>query len=170
MAETTAPLDKATRTALEGLSDIVLPPPVSWMPHTTAWIVLAAILLLLLGWFALRWRHRYLANRYRREALAELVDIEAHINTRGAQSIVAMTALMKRVALAIWPRETIAALSGPEWVAFLRQKSGPNGVPDPIAAILDNHEYREPVRIDAAEATAFARALRLWTEGHRVST
>ena len=97
--------------ALEGLLEIGLPPPVSYAPETAGWwILLAALLLaaLLLAW---RWRRSWTANRYRREALAELAALEA-----GPGGAALLPELVKRTALAAAPREKVAALSGEKWL------------------------------------------------------
>jgi hypothetical protein len=167
MAEPDAPaIDSATRASLRGLSDIVLPEPVSWLPQTWGWAVVAVALLSIIVWLLLRRHRRHLANRYRRQALAELSAIEIRLGGDVSGSIAAMAALLKRVALAVWPRETVAALSGSAWVAFLQQHSGPVGLPDGAAAALADMEYHQSAT--AEEATAFAGALRRWIEAHRV--
>ena len=50
MAEAAVSLDATTRAALQKLADISVPAPVTWMPQTWGWAVLAAVALALLGW------------------------------------------------------------------------------------------------------------------------
>jgi hypothetical protein len=169
MSDPAPTLDAATRASLKGLSDIALPEPVSWLPQTWGWAVLAVALLLLVGWALLRWRRQYMADRYRREALAELSAIETQLGEDMPGAITAMAPLLKRTALAAWPRSAVATLSGAQWVAFLRQSGGPTGIPDNAAAILDDREYRQPTATTTDEAAGFARALRRWIDEHRVS-
>ena len=133
---------------LAGLADIVTPPPVSWLPQTWGWAVLGAVLLVLLAWMLWRWRKRREANRYRREALGELERI----------SLNEVPALLKRTALAAWPREQVAALSGAEWVAFLKVEGG-------LADLLNDAEYRS-ASLSNEEIKA---ATRRWIEEHHVS-
>lgn len=99
-----------------GLIDIPLPPEVNLWPAT--WPARIAIALLLIVAIVGTWkfvRHRR-ANRYRREALAELKQI-----TRMASQPIAtqLTLLVRRTALAAFPREEVASLSGEAWLAFL---------------------------------------------------
>lgn len=100
--------------ALDRLHDFYQPPPPSWMPQTTGWYVVFGLLLLLAAWIAWRvfagWRH----NRYRREALRELEQAD----------VASIPVLLKRTALAAWPREEVAALSGEPWLEFLEQTGG----------------------------------------------
>lgn len=170
MTDSTAPLDAKAQAALEKLADIAVPPPVSWVPHTWGWAVLAIVVALLAMWAGVRWYRRREANRYRREGLAELSRIEAGLGGDAiarAQAVAALAALLKRVALAAWPRRDVARLSGAAWVTFLRERSGAQFS---VAAgqLLDDAQYR-PEAVTMEQAAVFAQATRLWIERHRVS-
>lgn len=172
MAETAVSLDATTRAALQKLADIAVPPPVSWMPQTWGWAVLAAAMLALIGWLVVRGARRYAANRYRREGLSELDRIEAKLadDSERGKALAAMPELLKRVALAAWPRTEVASLSGTSWVAFLRAHGGAAGFPDNAARLLDDLEYRPHAPpMSADEARGIVGALRNWIEGHVVS-
>src|SRR5262245_43819712 len=102
---------------LAGLVDIPLPPPVSLWPQTTASrvaIALAAAGLVAATWWLIRW---WRATRYRRAALAELDAIASDMDRPPAQSAAALALLLRRTALAAFPREEVAELSGPPWLA-----------------------------------------------------
>jgi hypothetical protein len=105
----TAPLDK--------LHDFYQPPPPSWMPQTIGWYVLFTIIGLLLLWFGIHSIRKWLADRYRREALRELPTIP----------IDQLSALLKRTALSAWRRERVASLNGKEWLGFLDASSSERG-------------------------------------------
>ncbi|MDQ6436595.1 DUF4381 domain-containing protein [Mesorhizobium sp. LHD-90] len=171
-ADAAPQLDAATRAALQKLADIAQPPLVSWMPQTWGWAVLAVLVAALLFWGAWRWHRHRVRNRYRREALAELARIEAGLGAPEgrADAVAEAAALLKRVALAAWPRETVASLSGPDWVAFLRKTAGGSSFPDAAAALLDDAEYRGPPdrAVPKADEKAFLAAARRWIEGHHV--
>jgi hypothetical protein len=102
----TAPLDK--------LHDFYQPPPPAWTPQTIGWYVVFAILGLLVLWLVMHSIRRWHANRYRREALRQLESLSPD----------QYSALLKRTALAAWPREKVAALSGESWLNFLSQAGG----------------------------------------------
>ena len=165
-----APLPVAP--ALEKLADIVVPEPASWLPQTWGWAALAAVALVLAAWEYTRWRRRREANRYRALALRELARLEAALDDDAARvrALAALPELLKRVALAAWPRAEVAPLSGAPWVAFLREHAGRGGLPEAAARLLDDLEYRPSealARLGAEEAKACARAARAWIEGHR---
>jgi Ca-activated chloride channel family protein len=102
-----------------GLIDMPLPQAVSLWPQTgpaRLAIVVALAALIATAWWIVRRRR---SNGYRREALAELRWIERG-DTADTRAVVAdLAALVRRTALAAFPREQIVALTGPAWRAFL---------------------------------------------------
>jgi hypothetical protein len=172
MAEASAHLDTVSRAALQKLADVSVPPPVSWMPQTWGWAVLATALLALIAWLVMRGVRRHQSSRYRREGLGQLARIEARIadDSQRGEALAAMPELLKRVALAAWPRTEVASLSGEPWIAFLRAHGGVQGFPAAAARLLDDLEYRSRApTMSADEATLVAKAVRNWIEDHVVS-
>lgn len=105
-------------TSLENLHDIVVPPAVSWWPLAPGWYALAAVVGILGLWGLLRlWRRRQ-RNRYRVLALAELASIRAEEPDAEILGSYLM-ALLKRTALAAYPRAEVAATSGKAWWQYL---------------------------------------------------
>lgn len=173
MEQTTPGPDPLTRLALEKLNDIVLPAPVSFMPQTWGWLALALFLLALIAWALLRRHRHYVANQYRREALAELARIEATLGAAAerGQAVTRIAELLKRVALKAWPRTATASLSGKAWLAFLKQHDGGDFSTAPAARLLDDLEYQARDRlagVDESDARQFARLARRWIERHHV--
>lgn len=133
--------------SLEKLHDIVVPDPVSWWPPAAGWYILgflalvAAILLLVRA--VLNWRN----NRYRREALVELAEIRnaSRDITQQPGAIARLAELLKRVALAAWPRETVAHLSGRPWIEFLNRTGQRKGLPEDSAEVLCRVAYSRKI-------------------------
>ncbi len=99
--------------SLNDLHDIVLPDaPGLWpfAPGLWAAIALVGLLLIAVGWQL--WK-RHQSNAYRRAGLQLL---------QKASSTYDVSVVLKRVALAIYPREEIAPLHGAQWAAFLNQQ------------------------------------------------
>lgn len=94
---------------LSNLRDIVVPPEVAlWPPAPGWWILMAggiAAAAILTGMIIARYRR----DAYRRAALAAL-------DNAGPGDI---SAILKRTALAAWPRAEVASLTGADWLAFL---------------------------------------------------
>ena len=85
----TAPLDK--------LHDFYQPPAPPWTPQTIGWYVVFAVVGVLVLWAVVYFVRKWIANRYRREALRELTLARAD----------GISALLKRAALSAWPREKV---------------------------------------------------------------
>jgi hypothetical protein len=96
---------------LDKLHDFYQPPPPSWTPQTIGWYFVFAVLGIVVVWLAIHYLRRWLRNRYRREALRELELLPPE----------QFSTLLKRTALAAWPRERVASLSGEAWLGFLNE-------------------------------------------------
>lgn len=137
------------------LAEPAMPPPVPLIPQTWGWAVLAALVLAGLAWAVwLGYRHRK-ANAYRRAALAELA---------GTQSAADMAVLLRRTALAAYPRAQVAGLTGRDWLGFLGQ-SGGQAFPEAAGAELLSAPYRPGQATASAELRA---AVRHWVSHHQV--
>lgn len=100
------------------LLDIVVPmPPSPWPPSLATAISAAScfILLLLLGWMLWRYWH---ARRLQRQALQQLTHL-----AQTSPSLLAVSELLKRVAISGYGRSQVASLSGEAWFEFLTQSS-----------------------------------------------
>jgi len=117
--------DKAR--ALEALKEIPLPVPISYMPQTVGWLIIAVGIAVALACLAFRLYRHYRANQYRRDALAQLNGLERELAdpAQRARAILALPVLVKRTALSFAPRERVASLTGGEWLAFLDSTSAP---------------------------------------------
>ncbi len=98
------------------LAEVPVPEPVSMVPQTPGWAVLAVMLVVVLLWLGRRWQAHHHANAYRRAALTAL---------EGAGSDpAAISAILKRAAIVAYGRTDVAALTGADWRAFLNRTGG----------------------------------------------
>ena len=112
--------------SLQYLNDIVVPDRAPWLPAATGWYVLSFLTLALGLWLLGLAIHRWWSRRYRREAIDQLSQIRNSSSTRSvAETVTAVDQLLKRVALAAWPRDSVASLSGQSWLHFLRTTAPP---------------------------------------------
>ena len=147
---------------LDLMHGLVMPGPVAWLPQTPGWwIVLGWLLavLLLLAWQFAKRRQR---NRYRRDALTELRSIAAQTELGPGESAQRIAVLLKRTALAAYPRKDVAALYGRDWAQFLRESSGNDPQVAEAADVLAAAAYRPDV-----DGGALARPARRWIRLHR---
>ena len=107
--------------SLDNLHDIVVLAPVPWWPPAPGWYLLGFLLLITIVLGVLFLGRRWHANRYRRAALAELdrLQVLGLDGPRRKGAVREISELVKRVALAAWPRNRVATLSGQEWLEFL---------------------------------------------------
>ncbi len=84
--------------------------PSFWPPASGFWILVALILMLLITatWCITQSRRR---NAYRRAGLTLL---------ESANTVYDINVVLKRVALAVFPREQVAALHGENWIQFMQ--------------------------------------------------
>jgi len=140
--------------SLRNLRDIAQPPPVSWWPPALGWWVLLAAILIAAGFAAFQGWRRWQASAYRRAAVQEL---------QSAQSIAEIAAILKRTALAVYPRSEIASLSGQAWCQWL-QDTGGQPVPSAVARIFSEGVFAKSAEENAQqEVSAFVRA---WIQNH----
>lgn len=162
--------DPLTEAALRSLKDIAVPEPVSWMPQTWGWALLAILLLAATAAVFILWLRRYRANAYRRQALGILDGIEQDLQNPATreQAIRQLAEVLKRAALAGWDRTEVASLSGEAWVRFLDDHGG-GDAGHALNALLDDVEYQGGAHIEAVAATALVPAARTWIRRHHVS-
>jgi hypothetical protein len=144
------------------LHGIVEPVPVSRVPETAGWWVVSGWLLALLAIGCWHWLAHRRRNRYRRRALAELTVLEARSTTEPVLTAAGIAALLKRTALAAYPRAQVASLYGADWAEFLCESSNNDRVVTSAVKEFADAAYRT----DADGRTPIAPARR-WIRGHR---
>ncbi|HWD31530.1 MAG TPA: DUF4381 domain-containing protein [Pseudomonas sp.] len=161
---------KASVPSIDQLQELALPPAPSYLPQTWGWALLAVLLLLaLLGYGAWRY-YRWQRDRYRREALVHLAELEAAMGddqTRLA-ALRELPELLKRVALSMPASPAVATLRGSDWQAFLTAHSRA-----PISADFAEQLARLAYAPDSSLRTVDAKALlqqcKTWVERHHVA-
>lgn len=148
---------------LEGLNLIELldrlepapePPLISLMPQTIGWLWLALGLAVALVFLIRRvLRHRR-ANAYRRAGLAAL----STVGDDPAQ----IAGILRRTALAAYPREDVAELTGDRWLAFLDQSFSGDGFCNGPGRVVAEAPYR-----NVAGSSGLADLARRWIAEHR---
>lgn len=102
-----------------------LPDPVSWWPPAPGWWILAVLILIVLAggiWWYLRRRRRLAAARAATRELDEMRN-RFHAQNDAAAYLRGLSKLLRRYALAAFPRRDTAALTGEDWLRFLDRHS-----------------------------------------------
>jgi len=148
--------------SLDRLNDIVVPPAVSWWPPAPGWYFLAVVLLIAFLLACASMIRRYRANRYRREALAELVRLKP-----GPESLKDLADLLKRTAMTASGRDTVAALSGDQWVEWLNGQCAHPVFQDVSRELLARSLYTSNSTGSEQDVAALYQAVRQWVSVHR---
>ncbi len=128
----------------------------SWWPPAPGWWLLTVLLLVglvVLG--RLAWR-RYRVWRRQRQILAELERARAAFQSHGDPTRLAgeLSMLLRRAALAGWPREQIAGLHGQPWLAFLDRTGGEGKFQDGPGRVLVSAPYAPRAELRSEELCA----------------
>ncbi|WP_035484672.1 DUF4381 domain-containing protein [Geminicoccus roseus] len=159
-------MDQTDPGSLAGLHDIVASPPVPFWPPAPGWYVVALALAMTLGWACWRTARRWRADAYRRAALAELQSAGGR-----RDQLTILPELLKRTALAAYPRERVASLSGQAWLAFLDETAAApaftTGPGRPLGALAYDPGLAR--RMSEADGDALLAAATAWIRRHRAA-
>lgn len=148
-------------TSLVGLIDRLAEPaepaPIPFTPETAGWTVLAALLGLTLLWLGMRAARRWRANAYRRAALRAL--------DAAGDDPVEIAAILRRTALAAYPRVQVAGVTGTDWLRFLDATGGEGGFTDGPGATLAAAPYSPAGDTPCVGVGPLARR---WVRRHRL--
>ncbi len=105
---------------LQELRDVHLPDPISWWPPAFGWWMLLVVVCIGVGLGLWVWAYRQ-RTKPRRLALAQLKEVKQQfaIHADEQRTITLLSYLVRRVALAVFPRSHVAGLSGQSWLQFL---------------------------------------------------
>lgn len=136
---------------LAGLRDYHLPPSLSWWPPAPGWwgIVAAVLLIGLLWWLVRWWRQR--RERLDRLALAELATLRRHWHSDQDALELArgLSRLLKRYAMERYPDDAPAGLCGEPWIAFLDRHGGQTRMfADGVGRALIDAPYRRQAEVE----------------------
>jgi hypothetical protein len=106
---------------LSKLRDIHLPEPIGWWPLAPGWYLLVLLVIAILITIIFFLRRYYLNGSAKRDALRLLKiyqqQYQSEMNSQISSAHISL--LLKRVALAYFPRARVASLQGDEWILFL---------------------------------------------------
>ena len=167
LAESLADMRPIANDPVAGLVDIPLPHGVSLWPQTWESRVVIAALLVAAAVALWQFVHHRRANRYRREALAEL-DRITHTpaaNLSSSELAMQLSLLVRRTALAAFPREQVAPLAGSAWLAFLDRTGSETEFSNGVGRWLVRAPYSR-MQPDDGQRSLLIDLTRRWIRGH----
>ena len=146
-------MDPQQQALLEQLKDVAQPANPGWWPPVPGWWLLL-FCILLLGFMLYRFikahSERKSRDSWRRSALAEhqrLLESVEDVEDR-AQSVAELSMLMRRVALAVEPRQRIAPLTDEQWLLKLDAIGRTTEYSNGVGTILYRHQYQRAPQLD----------------------
>ncbi|WP_294948445.1 DUF4381 domain-containing protein [Sulfurivirga sp.] len=151
---------------LDKMADIILPPPVGWWPLAEVWWFIIVGTLGFITWAVwMVWRN-WALDRYRREAISRLDEIERQWRAGELDNpIEATNLLMKRVAVTAYTPEQRGTLHGAEWAAFLRRSAVRVQAPADLERLIEL-AYHPDVSRETEAVTHFLAFAREWIRRH----
>lgn len=143
---------------LDLMHDIVVPEPVSMQPQTNGWWVVLGWIAAVIALLAVKVVQHRRRNKYRREALAKLRQIDT--GTSGAAGDIA--SIVKRTALVAYPRPDVASLYGTAWVEFLVTSANNDSRVERGAAQIAAAPYQPGI-----DANEIIKPAKRWVKVHR---
>lgn len=136
---------------LAQLRDIHLPATLDTYFIAPGWWLLATLILVSLAgtgyWLYGRWRR----ERYRKAGIRALKKTltDFQYSQRSERYLSDFTSILKRVALARYPRESVASLTGEAWVNFLDRSYGGQEFSMGAGQVLIDGPYQPHQQVDA---------------------
>lgn len=154
---------------IHGIDEIMLPEAVSWWPTAPGWKALAIIIVILLLFMCVHWMKRWWRNRYRREALRQLMQVQHHAGKQLQEVVAVLPYYLKVTALQAYPRQDVASLSGENWLAFLDKQYSGTAFSEGIGRKLLAVAYlpQEQWQLSEKDSEALISMSRLWISKHR---
>jgi hypothetical protein len=104
----------------------------------------------------------YRRNRYRRAALGALNSLK---DSNDSSAWRELPGLLKRTALAVYPRAELAASSGDDWLDFLQAHAGKSRL-DPLTGVLLQRAAYEQEELSDEEISILYSSTQEWIKHH----
>ncbi|OED42335.1 hypothetical protein AB833_06690 [Chromatiales bacterium (ex Bugula neritina AB1)] len=155
-------MDQTAEQLLARLRDPHLPPSLEWWPPAPGWWLLAALVILLVV-LLVRWRIARRKPHWRKSALQILDQLDArrlHTAKDCSEVLSDCSILMRRVAIAVRPREEVAQLTEAQWLSTLDSISGTDQYSAGGGRLLVRHPYMAPGQVSSDQVEQLLQLMR----------
>ncbi len=144
------------------LRDIHLPEAVGWWPPAIGWWVLA-VLIPLLCWLVF-WLYKRIT---RKTAVKTAKKILKNIKQdNDIDTLIALSKLLRRVAISQAPRDEAASLTGQAWLEYLDKSVKGNPFTEGVGKVFANVHYQKQVATDL-EIAAVIQLCETWLKAQK---
>ena len=151
--------------SLRTIIEAEFPEPISLMPATPGWWILLFAMAALLLRMIMRRRQRYLRDRYRRDALAQLAMIKEQLGAGVLEAVRELAPLLRATAIAAAGRDALSGLQGDAYATALAALA-PDQDRLPVAE-LQRLAYAPLDEVKGLDIETFITALERWIQQHR---
>ncbi len=146
------------------LRDIHLPPEIGWWPLAWGWwlvlsVGLFALIALLVWWLKRPTSHRQRYRSAQASALQELDRIEQQYQHDPMGLVRELSVLLRRIAISLYGRRSVAGLTGLSWLQFLDKHTGSPVFSQRFQQALTELPYRAQ---GSADVSALVQEVRQW--------
>ncbi|NQY41788.1 MAG: DUF4381 domain-containing protein [Legionellales bacterium] len=130
------------------LRDVHLPEAPGMFPLSTLGYGCVLVFLLFIILCCLYGFKKWLKGRARRKALKKIDTYKKDTQIDSVKTIASLSILLRRVALAYYPRHEVAGLTGDEWIKFLNDTSGTKLFNNELKELLLQIPYQKTSDVD----------------------
>lgn len=139
---------QAPELSLLNLKDIQLPPAIAWWPPAIGWWILAILipLSIYLSYKLFRYITRKTALK---SAKNHLKLLQQNQKLPQQEKLIALSNLMRRIAISLYPRQNVASLTGENWLNFLDKSILNRGFNSDVGYLLTTALYKQNADIQS---------------------
>ena len=154
-------------TNIDQLAPVIPPETVSFWPPQPGWYVLFGLLLFVLCYALYRYIIHRKKNRYRSIALREVQSLP--VQKPDISELILLNRILKATALQGFPRSTVAALYGEEWLHFLDSTAVGSNFKE-AGDLLVNSSYHkaETLEIESQQWANLLVISKYWIKKHKI--
>ena len=126
------------------LRDIHLPEAISWWPPAIGWWVLAVLMPLCL-FLMFKLYQRLTRKTALKAAKKHFKSLRQNEQLTKQEQLVALSSLMRRTAVSLYPRSDVASLTGEDWLNFLDKSIANRGFNSDTGWLLTDALYSQNI-------------------------
>jgi len=129
------------------LRDIHLPDAIGWWPPAIGWWILAILIPLIC--YLVYWLYKRITRKTAvKAAKKQLISLKLDSNLDDKDKLIALSQLVRRVAISQTPRSEAASLTGLAWLAYLDKAVKDSAFTQGVGQVFAGAHYQKSVPAD----------------------